>query len=160
MSSRRRTATTFAANALVKARAAAQALGRAAIADDSGIEAEALGGAPGIRSARFAGERATDADNLAKLRGEAPAGPRLRYVCVIAYAEPGGEERTFEGAAAARWRGTRAAAAASATTRCSCPTTSPTAARWPSCPTRRRTRSRTAAVPPGSCAHGSRRRGS
>jgi XTP/dITP diphosphohydrolase len=88
---------TFAANALGKARAAAQALGRAAIADDSGIEAEALGGAPGIRSARFAGAAATDADNLARLRAEAPAGSRLRYVCVMAYAEPGGEERTFEG---------------------------------------------------------------
>jgi XTP/dITP diphosphohydrolase len=89
---------TFAANALGKARAAAAALGRPAIADDSGIEAEALGGAPGIRSARFAGPAATDADNLAKLRAEAPAGSRLRYVCVMAYAEPGGDERTFEGA--------------------------------------------------------------
>jgi XTP/dITP diphosphohydrolase len=88
---------TFAANALGKARAAAAALGRAAIADDSGIEAEALGGAPGIFSARFAGPGATDADNLAKLRKEAPAGSGLRYVCAMAYAEPGGEERAFEG---------------------------------------------------------------
>jgi XTP/dITP diphosphohydrolase len=89
---------TFAANALVKARGAAQAHGRAAIADDSGIEAEALAGAPGIRSARFAGPDATDAENLAKLRAEAPPGSRLRYVCVMAYAEPRGQERTFEGA--------------------------------------------------------------
>jgi XTP/dITP diphosphohydrolase len=89
---------TFAANALGKARAAAGALGRAAIADDSGIEAEALDGAPGIFSARFAGPDATDAENLAKLRAEAAAGSGLRYVCVIAYAEPGGEERMFEGA--------------------------------------------------------------
>jgi XTP/dITP diphosphohydrolase len=89
---------TFAENALGKARAAAAALGRAAIADDSGIEAEALGGAPGIRSARFAGPAATDAENLAKLRAEAPPGSRLRYVCVMAYAEPDGEVRTFEGA--------------------------------------------------------------
>jgi XTP/dITP diphosphohydrolase len=89
---------TFAANALGKARAAAAALGRPAIADDSGIEAEALGGAPGIRSARYAGPAATDAENLAKLRAEAPAGSGLRYVCVMAYAEPGGDERTFEGA--------------------------------------------------------------
>jgi XTP/dITP diphosphohydrolase len=96
---------TFAANALGKARAAAAALGRAAIADDSGIEAEALAGAPGIRSARFAGPAATDAENLAKLRAEAPAGSGLRYVCVMAYAEPGGAERTFEGAC----RGTLAA---------------------------------------------------
>ena len=88
---------TFAENALGKARAAAAALGRPAIADDSGIEAEALGGAPGIRSARYAGPAATDAENLAKLRAEAPAGSRVRYVCVMAYAEPGGEERAFEG---------------------------------------------------------------
>ncbi|HTE60197.1 MAG TPA: RdgB/HAM1 family non-canonical purine NTP pyrophosphatase [Solirubrobacteraceae bacterium] len=88
---------TFAANALGKARAAAAALGRAAIADDSGIEAAALGGAPGIRSARYAGPDATDADNLAKLRAEAPAGSGLRYVCVMAYADPDGEAHTFTG---------------------------------------------------------------
>jgi XTP/dITP diphosphohydrolase len=89
---------TFAANALGKAQAAAEALGRAAIADDSGIEAEALGGAPGIRSARYAGPAASDAENLARLRAEAPAGSRLRYVCVMAYASPDGAVRTFEGA--------------------------------------------------------------
>jgi XTP/dITP diphosphohydrolase len=88
---------TFEENALVKARSAAAALGRPAIADDSGIEAEALGGAPGIFSARFARHDATDAANLAKLRAEAPAGSGLRYVCVMAYAEPGGTERTFLG---------------------------------------------------------------
>lgn len=88
---------TYAANALGKARAAAAALGRPAIADDSGIEAEALGGAPGIFSARFAGPGASDADNLAKLRAEAPPGSALRYVCVVAYATPEGEERTFTG---------------------------------------------------------------
>ena len=145
---------TFAANALGKARAAAAALGRPAIADDSGIEAAALGGAPGIYSARFAGPDATDADNLAKLRAEAPAGSALRYVCVMAYATPDGEERTFTGAARARSRPTRAGAAASATTRRSCPTTSPTAARWPSCPTPRRTRSRTAAARRARCSRG------
>jgi XTP/dITP diphosphohydrolase len=92
------TGTTFADNALGKARAAAMATGLPSVADDSGIEAAALGGAPGILSARFAGPGATDAANLAKLRAEAPAGSRLRYVCVMAYAEPGGGERTFEGA--------------------------------------------------------------
>ena len=102
---------TFAANALAKARAAAGALARPAIADDSGIEAAALAGAPGVFSARFAGPHATDADNLARLRAQAPPGSALRYVCVIAYAAPGGEERCFEGvctgtlAAAARGSG-------------------------------------------------------
>ena len=100
---------TFAANALGKARAAAAALGRPAIADDSGVEAAALGGAPGIYSARFAGPEATDADNLARLRAEAPAGSALRYVCVMAYARPDGGERTFtgvcEGTLAAEARG-------------------------------------------------------
>jgi XTP/dITP diphosphohydrolase len=98
---------TFAANALGKARAAAAAAGSVAIADDSGIEADALDGGPGVFSARFAGPDATDADNLAKLRAQAPPGSGLRYVCVMAYAEPGGNERTFEGVC----RGTLAAEA-------------------------------------------------
>ncbi len=89
---------TFAENALGKARAAAAATGQAAIADDSGIEAQALGGRPGIRSARYAGEDATDEQNLAKLLAEAPHGSPLTYVCVIAWVDPSrGEERTFEG---------------------------------------------------------------
>jgi XTP/dITP diphosphohydrolase len=92
------TGETFEANALPKARAAAHATGRVAFADDSGIEAAALGGAPGVRSARFAGERASDADNLAKLIAEAPPGSPLAYVCVIALIDPvTGDERTFEG---------------------------------------------------------------
>lgn len=89
---------TFLANALGKARAAAQATGEVTIADDSGIEAAALGGAPGVRSARYAGERASDAENLAKLLREAPAGSALRYVCALVYVEPrGGAEEVFEG---------------------------------------------------------------
>ena len=93
------TGTTFAQNALAKARAAAAATGRAALADDSGIEAAALGGAPGVWSARYAGEHASDEENLAKLLAEVPAGgdTRVAYVCAIAYAEPGGGERVVHG---------------------------------------------------------------
>jgi XTP/dITP diphosphohydrolase len=89
---------TFAANALPKARAAAAATGRVSIADDSGIEAAALGGRPGVRSARYAGEHASDGENLALLLSEAPAGSALEYVCALAYVDPEtGEERVFEG---------------------------------------------------------------
>ena len=106
------TGETFEANAMPKARAAAAATGRKAIADDSGIEAEALGGAPGVRSARYAGLQATDEENLAKLMREAPAGSALRYVCALAYVDPGsGEERVFfgecRGRLAAERRGSR-----------------------------------------------------
>ena len=89
---------TFAENALAKARAAAAATGMPAIADDSGICVAALGGAPGVRSARWAGEDATDADNLRKLLDRAPGGARLEYVCAIAFADPGeGTEHVVEG---------------------------------------------------------------
>jgi len=92
------TGETFAANALPKARAAAAATGEPACGDDSGIESAALGGAPGVRSARFAGEDATDADNLALLIERAPPGSALAYVCVIALVDPRtGEEHLFEG---------------------------------------------------------------
>jgi len=93
------TGETFEANALLKARAAADALGRTVLADDSGIEAAALGGAPGVRSARFAGERASDEENLAKLLREVPVGGdrRVAYVCVLALVTPDGEEGVFEG---------------------------------------------------------------
>jgi XTP/dITP diphosphohydrolase len=97
---------TFAENALGKARAAAAATGRASIADDSGIAAAALGGAPGVRSARYAGERATDEQNLRKLLCEAPAGSALEYVCAIAYVDPAsGTERMFEGRCGGRLAG-------------------------------------------------------
>jgi XTP/dITP diphosphohydrolase len=83
----------------VKARAAAEATGRSAIADDSGIAAAALNGRPGVRSARFAGEHATDDENLAKLLRDVPVGGdrRVEYVCALAYAEPGGSHQLFEG---------------------------------------------------------------
>jgi XTP/dITP diphosphohydrolase len=91
------TAETFAGNALEKARTAARATGLPAIADDSGIEAAALGGAPGVRSARYAGEDATDEENLAKLLREAPAGSPLAYVCALAYVDVGAGEHVVEG---------------------------------------------------------------
>jgi XTP/dITP diphosphohydrolase len=103
---------TFADNARLKAEAAAAATGLPAIADDSGIEAAALGGAPGVRSARFAGEDASDEENLAKLLNEVPAGGdrRVAYVCVLAHAEPGGATDLFvgrcEGTLATEPRGT------------------------------------------------------
>jgi XTP/dITP diphosphohydrolase len=88
---------TFAANALPKARTAASATGRMALADDSGIEAEALGGRPGVRSARYAGPDAGDEENLAKLEREAPPGSGLRYVCALALVAPEGGEHVFVG---------------------------------------------------------------
>ena len=91
------TGAAYAENALIKARAAVAGTGRTAVADDSGIEAQSLGGAPGVRSARYAGERATDAENLARLRAEVAPGSPLRYVCVIARVTPDGDEELFEG---------------------------------------------------------------
>ncbi|TMK40962.1 MAG: RdgB/HAM1 family non-canonical purine NTP pyrophosphatase [Actinobacteria bacterium] len=91
------TGSTFEDNALAKARAVALACAGPAIADDSGIEAQALGGAPGVRSARYAGPAASDEDNLAKLLSEAPAGSGLAYVCALAFVDPGGDERVFVG---------------------------------------------------------------
>jgi XTP/dITP diphosphohydrolase len=90
---------TFAENALTKARAAHAATGLAAIADDSGIEAQALGGRPGVRSARYAGPEASDQENLDLLLREL-AGARDRsvvYVCALAYLDQGGAERLFVG---------------------------------------------------------------
>jgi len=91
------TGETFAENALIKARAASEATGAPALADDSGIEAEVLDGGPGVRSARYAGETASDGENLDKLRADVPPGTGLRYVCVVAFVEPGEEERVAEG---------------------------------------------------------------
>ncbi len=122
---------TYAANALIKARAAATATGRDAIADDSGIEAAALGGRPGVRSARFAGQDATDGANLAKLAAEAAPGTGLRYVCVIAHVTAAARSTCSRARAKARWPPSRAVRAASATTPCSSRPTR-TGARWPS----------------------------
>jgi XTP/dITP diphosphohydrolase len=100
------TGETFAENALGKARAAAAQTGRAAIADDSGIAADALDGRPGVRSARYAGEQATDEENLQLLIAEVPPGSALHYVCSLAYVDPErGAERIFEAACDGRMAG-------------------------------------------------------
>jgi XTP/dITP diphosphohydrolase len=95
------TGETFTENALIKARAAARFTGLIAAADDSGIEVSALDGAPGVRSARFAGEGATDAQNNEKLlslmAGVPEGGREARFVAVIALASPDGRETTVRG---------------------------------------------------------------
>jgi XTP/dITP diphosphohydrolase len=94
----------FAEIALEKARAAHVVTGEAAIGDDSGIEAMGIGGRPGIHSARYGGEGATDEENLTKLLREvAAAGEEraARYHCALALVEADGSERVFE----ARWPG-------------------------------------------------------
>ncbi len=92
---------TFTENALKKARTAAQATGKPVIADDSGLVVDALGGRPGVFSARFAGEAASDGENNAKLllelAGVPPAGRRGAFHCVIALCFPDGYCRTFAG---------------------------------------------------------------
>ena len=89
----------FAAIAVAKARAAHAATGEAAIADDSGIGAVALGGRPGIHSARYGGEGATDEENLDKLLREVAAAGDERgafYTCALALVEADGSEHVFE----------------------------------------------------------------
>jgi len=106
---------TYVHNALEKARAVAHVLGVPAIADDSGIEVDALDGGPGPRSARFAGAGASDADNLAKLIGLVadmePDARTARYRCVAAIAWPDGRtlhaEGTCEGTLIGQPRGDR-----------------------------------------------------
>jgi XTP/dITP diphosphohydrolase len=95
------TGDTYLENALLKARAVASARGEPALADDSGIEVDALGGRPGPRSARFAGEDASDERNLAELiralKGVPASGRSARYRCVAVLAWPDGEELSTEG---------------------------------------------------------------
>ena len=90
---------TFSEHALDKARAANAATGRPSIADDSGIAAYGLDGRPGVRSARYAGENATDEENLAKLLDEVGQQDdrRVAYICEIALVDEGGNESIFEG---------------------------------------------------------------
>jgi XTP/dITP diphosphohydrolase len=97
---------TFEENALAKARAVVRATGLPAIADDSGVEVDALGGAPGVKSARYAGDDATDADNNAKLveamRDVAEADRTCRYRCVAVLVLPDGRELIANGACEGR----------------------------------------------------------
>ena len=92
---------TFAENAVKKAQSAAQATGKPVIADDSGLEVDALEGQPGVYSARFAGECADDSANNAKLLGELADLPdgqgTAAFRCVIALCFPDGNCRTFSG---------------------------------------------------------------
>jgi XTP/dITP diphosphohydrolase len=89
---------TFESNALIKARATYAACGEAALADDSGISARALGGRPGVRSARFAGENATDQENLALLISELRDSDdrHVAYVCALAHIGADGAETVVE----------------------------------------------------------------
>ncbi len=95
------TGRTFEENALIKARAVARYTGMTALADDSGLEVDALDGAPGVRSARYAGPAATDRDNLLRLLdaldGISEADRTARFRCVMAIAAPDGRTWTEEG---------------------------------------------------------------
>ena len=93
------TGSTFEDNAMLKARAASAFADMPAFADDSGLEVEALNGAPGIYSARYAGEKATDADRIAKLLRELDGKTcrRARFVCAVALAYRGTDVKTFRG---------------------------------------------------------------
>jgi len=102
------TGTTFVENALLKARHAAAATNLAALADDSGIEVDALNGRPGVYSARYAGEGATDRDNLNKMLDElrdVPSSRRTaRYECVIAFVTAADDPKPIF--ATGTWEGT------------------------------------------------------
>lgn len=93
------TGTTFATNALLKARAGVQASGLACLSDDSGLTVDALGGAPGVWSARYAGTHGDDAANLAKVLDDTAQATKrsARFVCVAALVTPDGQQRTALG---------------------------------------------------------------
>jgi len=95
------TGETFAENAILKARAFAEASGLLTLADDSGLEVDALDGAPGVRSARYAGPGASDEDRyrllFRRLAGVPAEGRTARFRCVVALATPEGEVQTAEG---------------------------------------------------------------
>lgn len=95
------TGETFEQNAVLKATVYARESGLLTLADDSGLEVEALGGAPGVQSARYAGPEATDADRYRKLlremEGLPPEDRAARFVCVVAVCTPEGDVFTAEG---------------------------------------------------------------
>jgi XTP/dITP diphosphohydrolase len=95
------TGASYAENASLKATAYARLGGMLSLADDSGLEVDCLGGEPGLRSARYAGESASNQDRIAKLLGSLSGVPwerrKARFVCVIAIAGPDGTPALFEG---------------------------------------------------------------
>ena len=155
---------TFETNARIKARFAARLTGLPALADDSGIEVEALGGAPGVRTRRYAGPDATDDENNAKLlaraRGRArpsdaarATSARSRWPSTTRRRRAACGSSSGAGRPAAGSRSSRAGAAASATTRCSSrPASVPAAGPSASTAPTRRTRSRTAVGRLAGCA--------
>ena len=138
---------TLEANARLKAVAVCGHTGQAAVADDTGLEVAALGGAPGVKSARYAGEHADDADNrtrlLEELEGAADRSARFRTVAVVAFPD-GGEIAGRRDDHRDHRRRVLEGTGASATTRCSFPT-GETGARLPRCHPTRRTPSPTGA---------------
>lgn len=102
------TGQSFAENALLKARAAANASGLRALADDSGLVVDALNGAPGIHSARWAGPTRDFASAMARVERELKESrvrdPSAKFVCALALAEPGGAAQVFEGEVHGRLR--------------------------------------------------------
>ena len=97
---------TFEENAILKAETVATLLGKMVIADDSGLEIDALGGAPGVYSARYAGSAKSDEGNIDKvlteLRGTATKERTARFRCVLAIAAPGVKTKTFSGSCEGR----------------------------------------------------------
>ncbi|HSG31464.1 MAG TPA: XTP/dITP diphosphatase [Thermodesulfobacteriota bacterium] len=93
------TGSSFSENALIKARAVANITGKLTISDDSGLEVDALSGEPGIYSARYAGDGASDSDNIEKLLEELfrVDDRAARFVCCIALVDDKGNEHTFTG---------------------------------------------------------------
>lgn len=95
------TGTTFAENAILKAETLSRYYNQIVIADDSGLEIEALNGKPGVYSARYAGEHKSDEDNINKVLSEMEGIPfhnrKAAFVCVLALAVPGQETKIFEG---------------------------------------------------------------